>query len=35
MHQMGDVLGNSDTSADDLMNAVLPLGIRRIPANPV
>jgi hypothetical protein len=35
MHEMGRVLGNSDTTADDLMNAVLPLGTRRIPDNPV
>ena len=35
MHEMGQVLGNSDTMADDLMNAMLPLGTRRIAANPV
>ena len=35
MHEMGHVLGNSDTMADDLMNATLPLGTRRIPDNPV
>ncbi len=35
MHEIDDVLGNSDTSADDLMNAILPLGTRRLPDNPV
>ena len=35
MHEIGNVLGNSDTSADDLMNAMLPLGTRRLPDNPV
>jgi hypothetical protein len=35
MHEIGNVLGNSDTSADDLMNATLPLGTRRLPDNPV
>jgi hypothetical protein len=35
MHEIGDVLGNSDTSADDLMNAMLPLGTRRLPDCPV
>ncbi len=35
MHEMGQVLGNSDTMADDLTNAMLSLGTRRIPDNPV
>ena len=35
MHEMGQVLGNSDTMADNLANAMLPLGTRRIPDNPV
>ena len=29
MHEMGHVLGYSDDSAGDLMNATLPLGVRR------
>jgi len=33
MHEMGHVLGYGDTSLDDVMDAMLPLGSRRIPAN--
>ena len=35
MHEMGSVLGNNDTSADDLVDAILPLGSRQVAANPV
>jgi hypothetical protein len=31
MHEMGHLLGYADTSADDLMGAMLPLGARRVP----
>jgi hypothetical protein len=34
MHEMGHVLGYGDTSLDDLMGSMLPLGVRRDP-NPV
>jgi hypothetical protein len=30
MHEMGHLLGYGDTAADDLMGAVLPLGVRRV-----
>ena len=33
MHEMGHVLGYGDTSADDLMDSMLPLGTRRLPGN--
>jgi hypothetical protein len=29
MHEMGHLLGYGDTPADDLMGAILPLGVRR------
>jgi hypothetical protein len=35
MHEMGHVLGYADTSLDDLMGAMLPLGTRRPLADPV
>ncbi len=31
MHEMGHVLGYPDDIADDLMDATLPLGVRRVP----
>jgi hypothetical protein len=30
MHELGHLLGYGDTTADDLMGAVLPLGVRRV-----
>jgi hypothetical protein len=34
MHELGHLLGYGDTAADNLMGAVLPLGVRRVATTP-